>query len=328
MLLLRRRSRHLHQRLDQTLREKAAVAASKTVDGPLPPLLGRTLRTRRGDEFELLRLLGRGSMGAVFESVARGPERTPGEAWAVKVPFRDTVRDPDMRHRFGREVELCTRLSHPGLVLVLDWGTFDPGPEEGERSWPFLVMEMMQGRTLRDEMTGAGGEGLPPALVARWVSETASALNRVHEAGVIHRDVKPENIFITPSGHVKVGDFGLAGRVDRHTMTTSEDSLGTPLYMSPEHLEATHTTSASDIFSLGVVAYELLAGRPPYQADNPFALFTRMLTEAPIPLSEVRPSLPPAVMDLVMRMMSRSPEERPTCDELVAALEPLMGVAP
>lgn len=324
---LRQRNRHLQERLARTERAKALLATSKGTVGPLPPLLGRELETGRGEMFEILRLIGRGSMGAVFEAVTRGPQRAPEEAWAVKVPFRDKLPTAGTRTRFTREVEICSRLSHPGLVHVLDWGTFDPGPEEGERRWPFFVMELVEGHTLRDELTAAHGKGLPWRRVARVLGEMASALKCLHAADVLHRDLKPDNVFVTPSRHVKIGDFGLAGRVDHHSLTMSQDALGTPMYMSPEHLQAHTMTPASDTFSLGVIAYELLCGQPPFAADTPFAVFTRILSDDPIPLERMQPDVPPWLAALVHRMLERDPQRRPSCGEIVDWLrEGMTGV--
>lgn len=318
--LLGRRTRHLERRLAQVEREKEILASTKGVDGEAPNLLGRTLETQHGRTFEVLRVVGKGNMGAVFEAVARDGDEE-GEAWAIKVPFREVVVQEDSRRRFLREAEICNRLSHVGLVQVLDWGTFEAPDESDIAAWPFIVMELMNGRTLRDLIEQDGSSGLPWQRVPPMVAELALALQQMHAASVVHRDLKPDNIFLTASGHLKIGDFGLSGRVDRHSLTLSGESFGTPLYMSPEHLEAQTTTGASDIYSLGVITYELLCGTPPFMADTSIAVLNRMMHEKAPPVRHQRPDVPRELDWLVADMLSRDAAHRPTPAEIVGRLD-------
>jgi hypothetical protein len=293
-------------------------------DQDLPGLLGQTLRSERGECYQVIRLLGLGGMAAVFEVLHLPPGDAPAgnavgsERWALKVPFKSSLEDPETRLRFLREVQICCRLSHPGLVQVLDWGTWGSASE-----YPFLVMELLNGRTLRQEMEVEGAHGFETGRIIKWFSEMLVSVEVIHAAGIVHRDLKPENVFVTSLDHVKVMDFGVAGRVDSHSMTVSGTSLGTPLYMTVEHLEARTTTPASDIYSLGVILYEMLCGRPPFQADNVFTLLQRMMSEEPSPPSSFRSDLAPELEDLALRMMSRQADLRPSGAECLAILDRL-----
>lgn len=315
----RRRTRAAEERADQAERDKETMASTHFGGGDLPKMLGRTLRTANDRPLEILRKVGNGAMGAVFEAASR-EGGGHDERWAVKVPFRDTVMKADARRRFLREAEICKGVFHPGLVQVVDWGTFDAPEDPKAGEWPFLVMELMSGQTLGDIIERDGGRGLPIDQAVGWMREMAETLGRLHEAGIVHRDLKPDNIFVTPSGHLKIGDFGLSGRTDRHSVTQSGEAFGTPMYMSPEHLEARSTTGASDLYSMGAISYEMLCGEPPFKAETTVAVLNRMLTEDPQPLVERRPEVPPALDGLVADLMARDPEGRPTVAEILARL--------
>ena len=317
-LSTRRRSRQLEHKLTRTMMEKDLLASSKTAEGLLPPLLGRVLHTDGGRDLELLRTLGAGAMGAVFEAVMRGATTASGDRWAVKVPFRDAYEDPAARRRFLREAGICANVHHPGLVHVLDCGTFD---DEENREWPFIVMEMMTGSTLGDELDQT--PRLPVAQAVEWLREIVLALDALHGAGIVHRDLKPDNIFITRSGHTKIGDFGLAGRLDRNSLTMTGEAFGTPLYMSPEHLEARTATSASDLYSVGVMAYEMLAGDSPFMAESTAAVFQRMLTEERPDVRQARAEVPPELAEMILAMMARDPAQRPSAPEIIEVLDSL-----
>ncbi|NDD31548.1 MAG: serine/threonine protein kinase [Proteobacteria bacterium] len=319
LILAHRRAHLAEERADQAERDKETMASTHFGGGDLPKMLGRTLSTANDRPLEILRKVGNGAMGAVFEAASReGGGRD--ERWAVKVPFRDTVVKADARRRFLREAEICKGVFHRGLVQVIDWGTFDVPEDRQAGDWPFLVMELMNGQTLGHVIERDGGGGLPIDQVVGWMREMAETLGKLHEAGIVHRDLKPDNIFVTPSGHLKIGDFGLSGRTDRHSVTQSGEAFGTPMYMSPEHLEARSTTGASDLYSMGAISYEMLCGEPPFKAETTIAVLNRMLTEDPQPLVERRSEVPPALDGLVADLMARDPEGRPTVAEILARL--------
>lgn len=315
-LSMRRRSRQLERKLTRTIMEKDLLASSKTSEGLLPSLLGRVLHTDGGRDLELLRLLGTGAMGAVFEAVVKGPAATGDERWAVKVPFRDAYEDPAARRRFLREAEICANVHHPGLVHVLDCGSFD---DKENRDWPFIVMEMMSGNTLRHALDQS--PRLPVSRVVEWLREIVLALDALHAAGIVHRDLKPDNVFITRSGHTKISDFGLAGRLGRNSLTMTGEAFGTPLYMSPEHLEAKTVTSASDLYSVGAMAHEMLAGESPFMADSVAAVFQRMLNEERVDIRQLRPDVPAALAEMIVALLERDPAQRPTSREILVVLD-------
>ena len=328
VLTIGRRTEAAEQRAEQAERDKEVMASTRFGDSELPHMLGRKLRTAHDRDLEILRKVGNGNMGAVFEAAWREDTSGREERWAVKVPFRDIVVKPNARRRFLREAEICNNVHHSGLVQVLDWGTFTvpEDPEAGD--WPFLVMEMMDGQTLRDAIEREGKSGLPIALVTAWMRDMARALQEMHEASIVHRDLKPDNVFVTRAKRLKIGDFGLSGRTDRHSVTQSGDAFGTPLYMSPEHLEAQTTTGASDIYSFGVISYEMLCGEPPFMAETTVAVLNRMLTEEPEPIAQRRSDVPEALTSLVTDMMERDPSYRPDVPRILARLDEMEGRAP
>ena len=319
-LVTRQRKRRVEIALKRVEREKEVMATTKVSDRALPQMLGRTLTTTHGRRFEVLRLVGNGSMGAVFEAVSHDRTDEKTESWAIKIPFREAVVRSDTHRRFLREAEICTGLRHAGLVHVLDWGTLVLDDDPEVKQWPFLVMEMMGGTTLGDVLDREGAQGLPLDRVIAWSREIALALQQMHTQSIVHRDLKPDNIFVTPTGHLKIGDFGLSGHVDRHSVTASGETFGTPLYMSPEHLEAQSMTQASDIYSLGVITYEMACGNPPFVADTAIAVLNRMLTGKAVPLAKKRSEIPPELNELVSDMTERSPEKRPAMEEILARL--------
>ena len=217
---------------------------------------------------------------------------------------------------------MCATLHHPGIVKVLGWGSYTPPVGEAEAS-AFMVMELVQGSTLREFIEREKNRADPRAVL-RLAREILQALRTAHVAHVVHRDLKPENIMINRSGHVKVLDFGLARELDTRSITQSGDTIGTPHYMSPEHLRAKSVQPASDLYSLGVIIYEMLTGAPPFDAPDAWTLLTRMLMEDPTPLVTVRPDVGGDLSAFVMKMMARELADRfSTAEEALAALDGL-----
>lgn len=260
-------------------------------------LAGQTL-----GEFFVRRLLGRGGMGEVYEADQTALQRRV----ALKVLREELVKDPTYLQRFQAEARTIARIQHPNIVSVITIG------ERGLIH--FIAMEFVDGRNLRDHISRQGA--LEEKEVVAILKKTAAALQRAHEEGVVHRDVKPENILITrktpnrPS-EVKVADFGLARRMEGDaSVTQSGMTMGTPLYMSPEQIRGETVDPRSDVYSLGVTAYHMLAGEPPYSGETPMAVAVRHLAGNPTPLHELRPEVSPELCRLVERMMAVRPEER------------------
>ncbi len=250
--------------------------------------------------YEVLRTLGRGAMGEVY--LARHPELDT--RYALKVLARELVSDSLAQERFEREMAALARVDqHPGIVRV-----HSAGRTEGGR--PFFAMEYVEGRTLR-EVLGEGAE----AQVLDLVGQVAEALGFAHARGVIHRDVKPENVLVTGDGQAKMSDFGLvriAGAVDKR-LTASGDTVGTPMYMAPEQVNATwgEVGPWSDVFSLGAILYEALCGKPPFWGETSVAVYEKLRSGArPTPVRRLRPDVHPELERVIEAALAHRPRDR------------------
>jgi serine/threonine protein kinase len=241
-------------------------------------------------------------MGEVFRAFDTRLNRS------VAIKVMRATESASQAGRFLREARAASALNHPNIVIIHEIGD----TPEGER---FIVQEFIEGATLRALLTAP--LPLPQALdIARQI---ARALAAAHAAGIVHRDVKPENIMIRADGFVKVLDFGLARvsppEAEALTQTNFETMegvlLGTPAYLSPEQASGRHAGPEADVFALGVVLYEMLAGRRPFSAPGTLGLIAAIVGEQPLPASRVNPAVPRAVSDLVESMLAKSPEERP-----------------
>jgi eukaryotic-like serine/threonine-protein kinase len=251
-------------------------------------------------------LIGRGGMGEVFEAWDLRLDR----AVALKRLRSDLAEQPEMRRRVQAEARAAARLTHPNVVAV-----FDTGLHEGH---PFIVMERLDGRTLGDELAA----GPMAQERAREVGlQVLSALSAAHENGLVHRDVKPGNILAAPEGTWKVTDFGIAKSLEGDsTVTQTGELLGTPAYLAPERLEGLAATSASDLYSVGVVLYEALAGRRPFDGEDPWAIAMRIRQGDFEPLSDAA-SVDRELWDAVERAMAREPVKRfSSAEEMATAL--------
>ena len=251
-------------------------------------------------------ILGRGGMG----EVRAGRDLRLQRDVAIKVLSPEVAARADTRERFEAEARSAARLSHPNIVVVYDSGEHD--------GVPFLVMERLPGRTLADELAG----GSIAAERARTLGvEVLAALGAAHAAGIVHRDVKPGNVLLTPEGTVKVGDFGIAKSVDGADLTTTGMLLGTPAYLSPEQLAGEPATPASDIYAVGVMLYEALTGAKPYTGPTPLALARAVDAGRPTPLRSLRPDTPADLAVAIERAMEKEPARRfATAEEMAAAL--------
>jgi len=268
-----------------------------------------TLPARIG-RYEVEALLGQGGMGAVYR--ARDPELD--RTVAVKTVSPILLSSEELRReyleRFRREARAAGRLSHPNIVSVYDLGV------DGDTV--FFVMEYVSGVSL--ETILKENPVLPVAQAASIVEQVASGLDEAHRQGIVHRDVKPANVFIDERGRVKVGDFGIA-RVEGSELTQAGVGLGTPGYSAPEVLRGGTATARSDVFALGVLAYRLFSGKRPFQGTLPETLSVDILEHDPTPPRVLRPEVPQHVSDAIMRALAKSPDQRtPSTDAFARAL--------
>ena len=253
-------------------------------------------------KYEVIEEISRGSMGIVY----LGHDPFVDRPVAIKVSISDALEDDDsgerQRKMFFNEAHTAGRLTHPNIV-----GIFDAGAE-GETL--YIVMEYVPGgRTLKDYTRGESL--LPVDKVVEVMFKCARALDYAHKQGVVHRDIKPSNILITPDLDVKLADFSIA-QIIRHdtTATVPMGMVGSPRYMSPEQINEDYVTHQSDLFSLGILMYELLTGRYPFQAEGFSRLIQKILHEPPPPLAELRPDLPQALVAIVERLLQKDVADR------------------
>src|ERR1700733_8876071 len=255
-----------------------------------------TPRTYSG-RYELTHLIARGGMAQVYRAMDRQLERPV----ALKVLFPELSVDRTFVERFRREAQAAANLSHPNIVPVFDWGE-DAGAY-------FIVMEYINGRPLSAVLRDP--QRMPPRQIAMIGAGVAAALAFAHRHGVIHRDVKPGNVLITPDGEVKVTDFGIARAVNtEESLTQTGAVMGTAAYFSPEQAEGKGVDARSDIYSLGVVLYEMAAGRPPFTGDSPVAVASKHVRDTPELLRTLNPAVPPALEAVIMKAMAKDPNAR------------------
>src|SRR4051794_27406716 len=241
---------------------------------------------------------------------------------AVKFLLPEMAARDDIRRRFEAEARNAAALTHPHAVAVYDTGEHD--------GIPFMVMERLPGETLADRIaTGP----VDQAWLRQVAGEVLAALAAAHAVGMVHRDVKPGNILLTADGHAKIADFGIAksleASADRPDLTGTGQLLGTPAYLAPERLDGAPATVSADLYSLGVVLYEALAGRCPFAGDTPLAAARAVAAGEHLPLHELRPDLDPALAATVERAMARAPGDRfPSAEAMAAALAAPAADAP
>ena len=254
-----------------------------------------------GHRYRLVERIAGGGMGEVW----RGRDDVLGREVAVKVLRRAYAEDPVFLQRFRAEARHTANLSHPNIAAVYDFGEGDAG-QSGEPGSPFLVMEHVPGEPLSALISREGR--LEPGRTMHVVGQAALGLQAAHDAGVIHRDVKPGNILVTPDGEVKITDFGIARAVNSVPLTQTGAIMGTAYYISPEQASGQSVTPASDVYSLGIVAYECLTGRRPFAGDTPVSVALAQVSKEPPALPD---TVPAPVRDLVMQMLAKEPERRP-----------------
>jgi eukaryotic-like serine/threonine-protein kinase len=251
------------------------------------------------DRYELEQRIGRGGMADVF--LAR--DQLLNRQVAIKVLFPEFATDPNFVERFRREAQSAANLNHPNIVGVYDWGQYS--------NTYFMAMEYVRGRTLADILRANGH--INSVQAAEIASEIAAALGNAHRNGVAHRDIKPANILIGANGQVKVADFGIARAMNAATesnLTQVGNVMGTATYFSPEQAQGAQPDPRSDLYSLGVVLYEMVAGRPPFLGDNPVSIAYKQVHDTPQPLHQIVADVPRAYEAIVAKLLSKQPEQR------------------
>jgi serine/threonine-protein kinase len=255
-----------------------------------------------GDRYELEGVVGRGGMAEVY----RARDIRLDRVVAIKTLRADLARDQTFQARFRREAQSAASLNNPSIVAVYDTGEdLSTGVPV-----PYIVMEYVDGRTVRDLLIE--GHRLLPERALEIISGVLRALEYSHQAGIVHRDIKPGNVMVTRTGDVKVMDFGIARAMSdaQATMTQTAQVIGTAQYLSPEQARGERVDSRSDLYSTGCLMYELLTGRPPFTGDSPVAIAYQHVRENPIPPSRLDPDVPPWADAIVLKAMAKSPNER------------------
>jgi beta-lactam-binding protein with PASTA domain/predicted Ser/Thr protein kinase len=276
-----------------------------------------------GNRYEVGGLLGRGGMAEVH----LGRDTRLGRTVAIKLLRADLARDSTFQARFRREAQSSAALNHPSIVAVYDTGeeqVVDSGG--GVFNLPYIVMEYIEGRTLRDVL--AEGHHLDVDAALDITTGVLAALEYSHRIGIVHRDIKPANVMLTPIGDVKVMDFGIARAMSdaSSTMTATHAVIGTAQYLSPEQARGEQVDTRSDLYSAGCLLYELLTGRPPFTGDSPVAVAYQHVREAPIPPSQLVPGIPESVDRIVLHSLAKGRDERyQTASDFRADVEAARG---
>jgi beta-lactam-binding protein with PASTA domain/tRNA A-37 threonylcarbamoyl transferase component Bud32 len=257
-----------------------------------------------GGRYELGELLGRGGMAEVHRAL----DLRLGRPVAVKELRADLATDPTFQARFRREAQSAAGLNHPTIVAVYDTGE-ETNPLTGT-SIPYIVMELVEGQTLRDVLRE--GRKLLPERALELTVGVLDALSYSHKAGIVHRDIKPANVMLTPTGQVKVMDFGIARAVadTSATMTQTAAVIGTAQYLSPEQARGETVDARSDIYSAGCLLYELLVGRPPFVGDSPVSVAYQHVREQPVPPSQLDPEITPDIDAITLKALAKDADDR------------------
>lgn len=271
------------------------------------------------DHYEVIRMLGHGGMSRVYLATDLQNENKV----VLKFLNDDLSGDIATFERYQREVEIGSRLNHPHIQHALNTGE--------KRCEEYMVVEYINGRNLRLVLEEYGGKGLPVEEALRIVEQICDALVYCHEHGVYHRDVKPENIMLQLDGNVKIIDFGIAllEGSRRVTWRGLSGTVGTPDYMAPEQLRGERGQASSDIYAVGIILYEMLCGRTPFDGENIFAVMNQHVSQDPPSVLEYNPELSPPLVTVVMHAVRRDKEKRyATMAELLADLRHLAEVRP
>jgi serine/threonine-protein kinase len=251
-----------------------------------------------GDRYEIHRHIARGGMAQVYLARDRSLDRPV----AVKELVPEFAADPSFVERFRREAQSAAKLTHPNIVAVYDWGTQD--------GTYFIVMEYVDGPSLSQVIRADGA--LHPRRAAEIASEVAAALGFAHSQGVVHRDIKPGNVLLTATGQAKVADFGIARAMSSadEELTQTGSVMGTATYFSPEQAQGLAVDARADLYSLGVVLYEMVTGRPPFSGDSPLAIAYKHVQDPPPRPSTLVPDIPAGLEAIIMKLLQKQPDNR------------------
>jgi serine/threonine-protein kinase len=264
--------------------------------------------------YRLDAVVGAGGMSTVYRAFDTVLERQV----AIKLMHRDVAADADQLERFRREARAVAQLNHPHVVGVIDAG-------EDEEGMPFIVFEYVEGETLKDRIRRAGRLPIPEALA--YAIEVARALGVAHDRGIVHRDVKPQNVMVDEEGSAKVTDFGIARTIEDDGLTAAGRVLGTTDYVAPEQALGDHVTGQSDLYSLGVVLFEMLTGDVPFHGDNQVAVAMKHVREELPDLQHLRPEASAALAALLDRATAKSTADRhPDAAAMIADLEEVLAI--
>src|SRR5690242_2438109 len=249
------------------------------------------------DHYRIENLVARSGMASIF----RATDTRDGRQVALKVPHPEMESDPVLFDRFHREEEIGKKMDHPGVMKVFG---------DNNHSRVYMVMEWVDGRLLRQILSER--KKLPADRAVKIALGICDALDYIHSHGVVHRDLKPENIMVDADDHVKLIDFGIAGQAGARRLTFAKLSnvMGTPDYISPEQVKGKRGDARSDIYALGVMFYEMLTGKTPFQGSNAFAIMNDRLINNPIPPREIDPSISPQLQEIIYRALERDPKNR------------------
>ena len=248
------------------------------------------------ERYEITQLLGEGGMSYVYKAIDKQLQRTV----AIKTLKPNYVEQEKFVERFKREAQTAANLNHPNIVQIFDWGIGDE---------PFFVMEYIEGNTLTSIIANKRTISMNDILFIG--AQVSSGLQAAHSKGLVHRDIKPGNIMITPEGKVKVTDFGIVSLQNEESDITKTGSiLGTASYISPEQAQGKPVSKESDLYSLGTVLYELITGRPPFEGDTPIATATKHITDKPEKLSTYRANIPKGIENAVLKLLHKYPKDR------------------
>lgn len=254
------------------------------------------LRQATGNRYRITRRIGSGGMADVYEA----SHQQLGRPLAVKVLHAHLAREPEMRERFRREAEAASRLVHPFICAPLDYGETEDAV--------FLVLPFLGGGCMADELSR--DHVVEARRAARITAQIASALDYASRRGVVHRDVKPDNVLFDEDGNAVLTDFGIATATFHGRLTAGGRAMGTPHYMAPEQAMGRLVDGRADLYGAGVVLYECLAGRPPFDGPDGYAIGYKHVHEAPNPLTAIAPTIAPELAAVAMRCLEKSPDAR------------------